>query len=274
MLANNVRETSSSTGVGNFVLLGASQNGVIFANRFSVADSERFNYVIDDRAGNYEIGIGYLFDSVTLIRETILDSSNGGNIVNFTAGTKDVFVSVTSSVFPRQRLNNVSNKRITSALITDADTVVPMNANRINYIPFRIECDVEVNALGCFVQTASPIPGTLLLGLYETGTLFEPGRLKFEVSLNPLLTGAQQGAVTTTKLKAGWYWVAAWCDTTPALRGGSTNGCVNSNIFVSNTGIKATSYRGSLTSLTSLPDPAQDVSSIDNNFFNLYLVEA
>ena len=89
MLANRVHETTSTVGTGNITLAGAATNMRSFSSQF--ATSQRFSYFIDDEAGNFENGIGYLSDSVTLVRETVLDSSNAGALVAFGAGAKQVF---------------------------------------------------------------------------------------------------------------------------------------------------------------------------------------
>jgi len=50
-------------------------------------------YCIADQAGgNWEVGIGtYTSSGTALARNTILESSNSGSIVNFSSGTQDVF---------------------------------------------------------------------------------------------------------------------------------------------------------------------------------------
>ncbi len=46
-----------------------------------------------DLSNEWEVGIGtYTSSGTTLSRDTILESSNSGSAVNFSAGTKDVFV--------------------------------------------------------------------------------------------------------------------------------------------------------------------------------------
>jgi hypothetical protein len=51
-------------------------------------------YTIADQSGsNWEVGIGtYTSAGTTLSRDTVLSSSNSGSLVNFGAGTKNVFV--------------------------------------------------------------------------------------------------------------------------------------------------------------------------------------
>lgn len=96
MLANRVQETTTTTGTGNITLAGAATNLRTFTSQF--AANQRFRYFIDDDAGGFEHGIGYLSASTTLVRETVIDSSNSNALVNFGAGTKQVYVSQSSNV--------------------------------------------------------------------------------------------------------------------------------------------------------------------------------
>ena len=90
VIADRVREQSTTTGTGTFTLTGA----VIGYQTFSAAigNSNTTYYTISNPGTvEYEVGIGTV-TAGQLARTTILDSSNGGSLVNFTAGTKDVFV--------------------------------------------------------------------------------------------------------------------------------------------------------------------------------------
>ena len=91
VLADRVKETTTTTGTGTVTLLGASAGFQSFA---VVGDANTTFYTIAAQTGTeWEVGIGtYTSSGTTLSRTTILSSSNGGSAVNFTAGTKDVFV--------------------------------------------------------------------------------------------------------------------------------------------------------------------------------------
>ena len=88
--ANLVHQTSVSTGTGTFTLVAVNgKQG--FANAFSTGGSNVFDYFISNRdAAEYERGTGHMSDSTTLVRDTIIESTNSNNAVNFSAGTKDV----------------------------------------------------------------------------------------------------------------------------------------------------------------------------------------
>ena len=93
VIADRVRETSTSTGTGNFTLGGAVTGYRTFASVLASADTTY--YTIADQGGaNWEVGIGTFTSPSTLARTTVLSSSNAGSLVTFTAGTKDVFISL------------------------------------------------------------------------------------------------------------------------------------------------------------------------------------
>ena len=96
VLADRVQETTTTTGTGTITLAGASTGFQSFA---AVGDGNSTFYTIADASGsNWEVGIGtYTSSGTTLSRDTVLSSNNSGSLVNFGAGTKNVFVTYPSS---------------------------------------------------------------------------------------------------------------------------------------------------------------------------------
>jgi cytoskeletal protein CcmA (bactofilin family) len=86
--ADRVKETSSTTGTGNFTLAGATTGFRRFND--GVGSANTCYYVITDNT-DYEIGLGTLSNSATLARTTVITSSNSNSAVDWGAGTKDVF---------------------------------------------------------------------------------------------------------------------------------------------------------------------------------------
>jgi len=96
VIADRVRETSTTIGTGNFTLAGAVTGYQTFDAALDTGDTTY--YTIADQSGaNWEVGIGTFTSPSTLARTTILSSSNGGSAVTFTSGTKDVFISLPAS---------------------------------------------------------------------------------------------------------------------------------------------------------------------------------
>ena len=91
VLAERVKETTTTTGTGTITLLGASVGFQSFA---VIGDGNTTYYTISGQSGGeWEVGIGtYTAAGTTLARTTVIASSNAGALVPFSAGTKDVFV--------------------------------------------------------------------------------------------------------------------------------------------------------------------------------------
>ena len=97
VLANRVRETCTSPGVGTVTLQGAVTGFQSFA---VIGSGNTTYYTISDQSGSrWEVGIGtYTSSGTTLSRDVILSSSNGTTIVNFNSGIQDVYV-----VYPSEK---------------------------------------------------------------------------------------------------------------------------------------------------------------------------
>ena len=94
---DRVKETTTTTGTGTLDLGGASTGFETFVA--GIGTTNTTYYCIDDGAGNFEVGIGTVTDAATdtLSRDTVLSSSNSDALVNFGAGTKDVFCTLPAS---------------------------------------------------------------------------------------------------------------------------------------------------------------------------------
>ena len=88
IVKDRVQETSTTTGTGTLTLAGA----VTGFQSFSVIGDGNTTYYAIIMDSQFEIGIGtYTASGTTLSRTTVLESSNAGALVNFSAGTKSVF---------------------------------------------------------------------------------------------------------------------------------------------------------------------------------------
>ena len=86
---DNVKETTTTTGTGALTLAGAVSTFVAFSSAFGVGD--RVHYRIESSSTEWEVGLGTLSGASTLTRDDVYASSNGGALVNFSAGTKNVY---------------------------------------------------------------------------------------------------------------------------------------------------------------------------------------
>ena len=90
VLADRVRDTTTTTGTGTVTLSGTAPTGY---QNFSVIGNSNTTYYTINAGSQWEVGIGtYSSTGPTLARTTVLASSNGGSLVDFSTGTKDVFV--------------------------------------------------------------------------------------------------------------------------------------------------------------------------------------
>lgn len=141
VVADRVRETSSTTGTGVFTLAGA----VIGYQSFSsaIGNGNTTYYAISNPGVNeWEVGIGTV-GAGTLTRTTVLASSTG-TAVSFTAGSKDVFVTYPAegAVFAdnsvtltnktisgaSNTLSNIGNASLTNSAVTIGSTSVSLGA--------------------------------------------------------------------------------------------------------------------------------------------------
>ena len=91
VLADRVRDTTTTTGTGTVTLSGTAPTGYqTFATAIGNANT---TYYTINAGFQWEVGIGtYTTSGNTLTRTTVLSSSSAGSLVDFAAGTKDVFV--------------------------------------------------------------------------------------------------------------------------------------------------------------------------------------
>ena len=132
VLADRVQETTTTTGTGSVTLLGS----VTGYQSFSVIGNTNTTfYCIADQGGaNWEVGIGtYSTTGPTLARTTVLSSSNSGSLVNFTAGTKTVFVTYPSEKSVNQdSLNTVTVPQLAVSSTTSTTPTLTFNASNTN----------------------------------------------------------------------------------------------------------------------------------------------
>ena len=115
ILADRVKESTTTTGTSDFALGGAITGFQTFSA--SVGANNTTYYSVADGA-DWEVGLGTLSnDGLTLARTTVLQSSNADAKVSFAAGTKEVFVT-----YP-------ADKAVSDITSTDASIVVSRNGS-------------------------------------------------------------------------------------------------------------------------------------------------
>lgn len=88
VLADRIKETTTTTGTGTYTLAGAVTGFESFA---TIGNTNTTYYCCTD-GDDFEVGVGtYASSGTTLARTTILQSSNSDNAVNWSAGTRSIF---------------------------------------------------------------------------------------------------------------------------------------------------------------------------------------
>ena len=91
VLADRVRDTTTTTGTGTVTLSGTAPTG--YQTFGATIGNGNTTYYTINAGSQWEVGIGtYSSTGPTLARTTVLASSNSGSLVDFSTGTKDVFV--------------------------------------------------------------------------------------------------------------------------------------------------------------------------------------
>ena len=193
ILKDRVKETTAVTSTGTATLLGA----VTGYQSFSVIGNGNTCYytIASQNANEWEVGIGTYTSPDQLARTTVLSSSNSGSLVNFSAGTKDVFV-----VQPAGK-----------AVYTDASNIINTSGNAATTVTFT-----QVNTTNLVANTVTLTAGTISTnasnatditnkqyvdGLVLSGTHFhEPVLVEEDVALNAVYVqpnGAGNGVGAT-----------------------------------------------------------------------------
>lgn len=166
---DRVQETTTTTGTGTFTLAGAKTGFQSFAN---IGDGNDTYYCCTDGT-DYEVGIGtYTASGTTLTRTTILDSTNGGSAVNWSAGSRDIFCTMPAGkVVFEDSSNNISVAGLVDGrdLATDGTKLDGIEANA------DVTDATNVAAAGALMATSSSSVelGSLGIGTAASGTTGE-----------------------------------------------------------------------------------------------------
>ena len=108
LVADRVKETSTTTGTGTLTLAGAATQFQSFNTAFGL--NQTFFYCILDGNGTaWEVGRGYLSGSTSLVRSYIQASTNSNNAISLSANTHTVFCTIAADL-----IENLNGKMLTT----------------------------------------------------------------------------------------------------------------------------------------------------------------
>lgn len=231
ILKNRVKETSITTGTGTFTLDGAVTNFQTFSG--AVGNGNKCSYCIESTS-QWEVGFGTV-GAGTLTRDTVRESSNFGALVNFSAGTKNVFVTILPDDVrtPKGYVSKTVHK-YSSATVLVVGEGVARAADDLTTIELTGDQTVDITAVGSLGLDTKTLTATATTNGTDTfvpsasivselnfrtgvGTITTVGTAVTGLSMNDLAVGDLIGSSTTY----GWAQVTAW---TPPTTPTGTNG--------------------------------------------------
>lgn len=138
VLKDRVKETTTTTGTGTVTLAGAVSGYQSFS---AIGNANNTYYTIAGQGTTeWEVGIGtYTSSGTTLSRDTVLASSNSGSLVNFSAGTKDVFCD-----YPAGRAVIGGEGYVENAYTINNSSTVTTGSNALSVGPLTVASGVSV----------------------------------------------------------------------------------------------------------------------------------
>lgn len=172
--ADRVKETSTSTGTGTIALAGAATGYRAFSAVCAVGDT-CYYAIAHQTAGEWEVGLATYSAANTLTRTTVHASSNSNLAVTFSAGTKDVFLSVTKAwldTFVTQTSNTTNYVAKTTGTGTIGDSQIFDNGTNVGIGTTSPSGKLHVKSSGSstwplYVQGSG---GNFLGGFYQSSS--------------------------------------------------------------------------------------------------------
>jgi len=225
MSANKIAETSTSTGTGNITLAGAWSvpDSFITGNRTFNSFyglNHRFPYMIQDKLGNWEKGVGYLSGAAALVRELVTDNSLSTTaLINFPAGEKLVMVPTDAGMDTLPKIRD-GGGYAGSAFFFNNGVSHTSVANRLVLTPFLSKRPMLTASVLLNVNTAAASTKARL-GIYQITQVDSTHTATLMQDFGEIDTSTTGEKVLTANLKlgTGLYFTAYVTNGTAAVRG-------------------------------------------------------
>ena len=148
VLKDRVKETTTTTGTGPVVLAGEAGGFQDFSSAIGNTNTTYYA-IVHQSLDEWEVGIGtYGSASNNLTRNTVLSSSTGSSI-NFSAGTKDVFVTLPASqVVHTSASPSFTNVSISGNLTVGGTVTVTSSATFKNHVSSSTLAVTGITSIG------------------------------------------------------------------------------------------------------------------------------
>ncbi len=95
--ADRVKDTTTTTGTGAVTVSGTDPTGYRTFSAVCSTNDTFFYCIAHQSATEWEVGLGTYSSANTITRTTVLASTNSNTAVSFSAGTKDVFLTLAAA---------------------------------------------------------------------------------------------------------------------------------------------------------------------------------
>ena len=191
---DRVLETTTTTGTGAYTLGGALDATYRTFNGAGIADGDTFKYcAIDPVNGGYEIGTGTWNTGGTITRTTVSVSSNSDAAVNWSAGTRHIFLVVPAADI----VDPASIVQCIPIACSDETTALTTGTAKVT---FRMPYAFTLSAVRASVTTAPTGVTLLTVDINEAGTTILSTKLTFDDSEKTTTTAATPAVISDTAL--------------------------------------------------------------------------
>lgn len=133
--ADRIKETTTSTGTGNLTLLGAATGFKTLGSFFTPAQTGITLAITSASGTEWEISKCTYIDATHVSRDTVIASSNADALVNFSAGTKNVFYTLSAD----------DAAKLAGALSASATTIANQATSKLLIVESGVPKQITVN---------------------------------------------------------------------------------------------------------------------------------
>ena len=219
VIADRVKETTTTTGTGALTLAGAMTGFRAFSSVCSTNDTCYYAIAAVDGngapTGDWEVGLGTYSGTNTLTRTTVSASSNSGSAVNLSAGTKQVWFDLTAADYIATREAALTAKPKLTILNRAANQSISLST--WTAVSYDTEVLDEVNAFSSGTPTQVVVPSGYTKVRVTSYTVWAnsgttTSRLQ---ALEKNGTTTVQLAAITKNLESGQTLITPWLTVTP-----------------------------------------------------------